>query len=90
MTHVIAYSIIDLSHLLDTLGDPQSSGETIDPSHANADEAKRPIPLRDKPMTDKTRRDPVPEKQNISTYYGAGARHPREQSKKLFRSRDFH
>ncbi len=90
VTHVIADRIDDLSHLLDTLGDPQSAGDTIDPSHANADEAKRPIPLRDKPMTDKSGRDSVPEKQNISTYYGAGARHPREQAKKLFHSRDFH
>ncbi len=90
VTHVIANRIDDLSHLLDTLGDPKGAGDIIDPSHANADEAKRPIPLRDKPMTDKSGRDPVPEKGDISIYYGAGARHPREQAKKLFHSRDFH
>jgi len=50
-------------------------------------------PISDKPMTDKTPREAVPNKpkpQNISAYYGAGARHPREQAKKLFYSRDFH
>ena len=44
-------------------------------------------------MTDKTPRAAVPSKakrQDISAYYGAGARHPREQAKKLFYSRDFH
>jgi hypothetical protein len=27
---------------------------------------------------------------DISSYYGGGAGHPREQAKKLFQSRDFH
>ncbi len=93
VTHVIANRIDDLSYLLDTLGDTESAGGNIDPTHATADEGKRPIQLNDKPMTDKTPRDAVPNKpkrQDISAYYGAGARHPREQSKKLFYSRDFH
>jgi len=93
VTHVIANRIDDLSYLLDTLGDTESAGGNIDPTHSSADEAKRPIPLSEKPMTDKTPRDAVsqrPKRQDISAYYGAGSRHPREQVKKLFYSRDFH
>ncbi len=93
VTHVIASRIDDLSYLLDTLGDPHSAGAYIDPAYSNADEAKRPIPLRDKPMTDKEPRKAVPDpkgRKDISSYYGAGARHPRDQAKKLFYSRDFH
>lgn len=93
VTHVIANRIEDISYLLDSLGDTDSSGGNIDPTYSSADEAKRPIPLSEKPMTDKTPRQPVPAKekrQDISAYYGAGARHPREQAKKLFYSRDFH
>lgn len=96
VTHVIASKIEDYSYLLDTLGDTDSTGVQIEPTRDNADEARNPIPLKDKPMTDKTPRDAlpqktVPEKRNISAYYNAGgARHPREQAKKLFPSRDFH
>ena len=93
VTHVIANRIDDLSYLLDTLGDFKSVGAHIDPTYSSADEAKRPIPLSDKAMTDKTPREAVPTKpkrQDISVYYGAGARHPREQARKLFHSRDFH
>ena len=93
VTHVIANRIDDLSYLLDSLGDTDSSGGNIDPTYLSADEAKRPIPLSDKPMTDKTPREAIPvepKRQDISAYYGAGARHPREQAKKLFYSRDFH
>ena len=94
VTHVVANDIEDMSYLLDTLGDPAAHGDIIDPTRDNPDEAKNPIPLRDRPMTDKTARPavPHPQKQNISTYYSSsgGARHPREQAKKLFPSRDFH
>ena len=97
VTHVIASTIEDCSHLLDTLGDTQGAGDIIDPTRDNADEAKRPVPLRDKPMTDKTSRPALPDRdkpareKNISAYYNAGgAHHPREQAKKLFPSRDFH
>ena len=94
VTHVIASRAGDLSYLLDTLGDSEAAGEIIEPTRDNPDEAKNPIPLKDKPMTDKSARDAIPKKQprNISTYYSAsgGARHPREQAKKLFPSRDFH
>lgn len=94
VTHVVANEIEDMSYLLDTLGDPDTHGETIDPTRDNPDEAKNPIPLKDKPMTDKSARPAIPqrEKRNISTYYSAsaGGRHPREQARKLFPSRDFH
>jgi len=96
VTHVIANKIEDMSYLLDTLADPDIYGETIEPTRNNADEAKNPIPLSDKAMTDKSPRDalptrPKPEPGTISKYYNAsGARHPREQARKLFPSRDFH
>lgn len=96
VTHVIASKIEDHSYLLDTLGDTGSVGIQIEPTRDNADEARNPIPLKDKPMTDKTAREalpkkPIHEQKTISAYYnGGGARHPREQAKKLFPSRDFH
>jgi len=94
VTHVIANEVIDLSYLLDTLGDAETYAGTIDPTRDNADEAKRPIPLKDKPMTDNSPRPALPNKKrrDISSFYAGsgGARHPREQAKKLFPSRDFH
>ncbi len=96
VTHLIAHKIEDMSWRLDTLADPDVYGDTIEPTRFNADEAKNPIPLSDKVMTDKSPRDSVPTKQkpppgDITKYYAAsGARHPREQAKKLFPSRDFH
>ena len=93
VTHVIANRIDDLSYLLDTLGDSEAAGDIIDPARDNSDEARNPVPLKDKPMTDKSPRQAVPKQKprNISAYYASGgARHPREQAKKLFPSRDFH
>jgi len=93
VTHVIANQIEDLSQLLDILGDPQAFGQSIEPTRDNPDEARNPIPLKEKPMTDKAKRDPIPKKrpQTVSAYYASGGtRHPREQAKKLFPSRDFH
>jgi len=102
VTHVIANQITDLSYLLDTLGDALSTGDNINPSIDNADEAKRPIPAKEAkrsgfkspgnrlaPAKD---RPIVPKRRNISGYYnaGGGARHPRQQANKLFPSRDFH
>lgn len=94
VTHVIASKIEDCSHMLDELGDTSAADE-IDPLRDNADEAKRPVPAREKPGEKRTRlpssSQPANEPRNISTYYNAGgARHPREQAKKLFPSRDFH
>ena len=105
VTHVIANQIIDLSHLLDTLGDTGSTGDNIDPTYNNADEARRPVPAKEASRIAKQNgrrapgnrlspakdRAPLP-KRNISGYYnaGGGARHPRQQANKLFPSRDFH
>lgn len=101
VTHVVANQITDMSYLLDTLGDAESAGKHINPSHDNADEARRPVPAKEarragktslgnnlSPAKDKT----IPPKRNISGYYagGGGARHPRQQANKLFPSRDFH
>ncbi len=95
VTHVIATHIDDLSYLLDTLGDPISACDQIEPTHDNADEAKRPNPeTRTGPKSQP--RAPVSEEITIElqraqySRYGVGGRHPREQAKKLFYSRDFH
>ena len=98
VSHVIANRITDLSYLLDTLGDAGAAGENINPSHDNADEARRPVPAKEAQRTGQTtagnRLSPAkdrPPKRNISGYYaGGGARHPRQQANKLFPSRDFH
>ena len=99
VTHVISNTVEDLSYLLDTLGDPESFGETIDPTLDSADEAKRPVPVKRPPLPPGMRRPhPGPvesgtaEPGTVTKYYAAsgGARHPREQAKKLFPSRDFH
>lgn len=95
VTHVIARQITDLSSLLDTLADAAAAGDRIDPSRDNADEARRPGPSGTygprrpdrKPLSE----DITAELQRARVLrYGAGARHPREQAKKLFYSRDFH
>jgi error-prone DNA polymerase len=102
VTHVIANQINDLSYLLDTLGDTRSAGGNINPTHDNADEAKRPIPAKEAKRAGKkspgnrlspAKDRPILLKRNISGYYnssGGGARHPRQQANKLFPSRDFH
>lgn len=77
VTHIIASQIDDRSDLLDQLGDTQAAGALIDPSIDNADEAKRPVPEVRAPSRHAQRPLPAP------------AQHPREQAKRLFRSRDF-
>ena len=96
ITHVIAASIEDYSFLLDTLGDTVSAGGAIDPSQDSMDEAKRPI-HENRIRPKKINRPPSPQdditralQQARQAAHGAGARHPREQAKKLFYSRDFH
>ena len=95
--HVVANQITDLSYLLDTLGDANSAGGNINPTHDNADEARRPVPAKEsvragerKPTNPLARSKG--ERRSISGYYnsGGGARHPRQQANKLFPSRDFH
>jgi error-prone DNA polymerase len=93
VTHVIASQIEDYSYLLDSLGDPKSAGGTIDPSQDSMDEAKRPVQeSRTGPRkpTNETSDITHALQQARNAAYGSGARHPREQAKKLFYSRDFH
>lgn len=95
VTHVIATHITDYSWLLDSLGQADFAGETIDPSRDNADEAKRPVPeLRSGPKSEKRRKHSDAMTASLQEAHRAriraGARHPREQAKKLFYSRDFH
>ena len=95
VTHIIASRIEDLSSYLDTLGDAEATGWTIDPAHDNADDVKRPAPAGEygprrperKPLSEEITAELQRARQ---VRYGAGARHPREQAKKLFYSRDFH
>jgi len=95
VTHVIATHIEDKSWLLDTLGDPDHAGGEIEPTRDNADDVKHPIPLREgdprttpRPLAGRSISEEQQKAQMIR--YGVGARHPREQAKKLFYSRDFH
>ncbi len=73
VTHLIAWHIEDLSHLLDQLGESTDREGAINASNGRADETKRPVLNRKPPSPHRSR-----------------ARHPREQAKVLFPSRDFH
>ena len=91
VAHVISSRIDDRSVLLDSLGDPLRIGAGIDPANPDAGDVRRPAPARggEKGQT------PAQEAVALALQRGtagsaAGARHPREQAKKLFRSRDFH
>ncbi len=95
VTHIIAAYIEDYSFLLDGLGDPNIAGGTIDPSQDSMDEAKRPVHenrIGPRPTKAVTPAEEITQalQQARHAAYGAGARHPREQAKKLFYSRDFH
>lgn len=85
VTHIISNRIEDFSYLLNELGDIESFKDGIVTVYGKADEAKNPIPVKEGAATDKKR--PT---LNPRITYGVGARHPREQAKKLFYSRDFH
>ncbi|MEO1242509.1 MAG: error-prone DNA polymerase [Pseudomonadota bacterium] len=95
VTHIIATRIDDLSYMLDALGDPTFAGGQVEHARDNADEAKRPVhEYAGGPKSKK--RAPVGETITAELQRAqiarrtAGARHPREQAKKLFYSRDFH
>ena len=95
VTHVIATHISDCSGLLDELGNPLGEGAGIDPSHDNADEARRPMPDgRTGPLNKRQRTLSDALTAELQQAHRArivsGLRHPREQAKKLFYSRDFH
>ncbi|MEO1966301.1 error-prone DNA polymerase [Hyphomonas sp.] len=94
VTHVVSAHIEDLSCLLDTLGDAQSAGVQTDPTYDNADKAKRSIPACEDGSACQGRKplsvEITAELQRAQQLRCVGGRHPREQAKKLFYSRDFH
>jgi len=73
--HLIAETVEDLSPQLAILGD--LGVRAIDPTEGRGDEARRPVAMRELPA-----HHPLRAPRN--------ARHPREQAKVLFPSRDFH
>ncbi|HUF57801.1 MAG TPA: OB-fold nucleic acid binding domain-containing protein [Thermohalobaculum sp.] len=89
VTHLIAGKIESLGHLLDRLGLPE------DP---RSDEARRPVGGSRSPVDagsssrpDHSAGAPAgPMKTALAPRRRSGARHPRDQAKQLFPSRDFH
>jgi error-prone DNA polymerase len=77
--HLIAEDVQDLSAELALLADP--GPVAIDPTGGRGDEARRPVVGRELPAHHPLR---------AQLAAPASARHPREQAKKLFPSRDFH
>ncbi len=75
VTHVIADRLEDLSPLLDGLSD----GEAFRHAHDHADEVKRDLPVTPEERLKRRPPPPIPR-----------PKHPREQAKVLFPSRDFH
>ena len=75
--HLIADEVEDLSPTLGILGD--LAVEAIDPTEGRGDEARRPVAMRELPPNHPLRARTL-----------RGMRHPREQAKILFPSRDFH
>ena len=75
MVHLIAEKVEDCSARLSEL-----SSTEFDNATAYADEVKRPV----------MRQPKGPGAGSAGVKASAGARHPREQAKKLFPSRDFH
>ena len=75
--HLIADAVEDLSPTLGILGD--LAVEAIDPTEGRGDEARRPVTMRELPPNHPLRARTL-----------RGIRHPREQAKILFPSRDFH
>lgn len=95
ITHIISTKIEDCSHLLDYLGNTDASDGFIDPTWNSADEVKRPAAVGSEhgPTGKKSdqRQGNKRLARNPATKRAiSGARHPREQAKKLFPSRDFH
>ena len=91
VAHVISSRIEDLSILLDSLGDSRRNGAGMDPAHPGADDVTRRVAVRGGGQAQTPAQEPVAlALQRRSARSAAAARHPREQAKKLFRSRDFH
>lgn len=92
--HVISSRIEDYSYLLNGLASADT-GEVVDPTVDNADEVKRSGgDRRTGPIDFENRESPDTITQQLQDAHrhriASGARHPREQAKKLFNSRDFH
>ena len=75
--HLIAETVEDLSPMLGMLGD--LGAEAIDPTEGRGDEVRRPVALRE-----------LPAGHPLRARSQRGMRHPRDQAKALFPSRDFH
>ncbi|MEZ5750909.1 MAG: error-prone DNA polymerase [Paracoccaceae bacterium] len=75
--HLIAEEVEDLSPQLALLG--ELGVEAIDPTGGRGDEARRPVAMKELPEGHPLRAKPT-----------RTVRHPREQAKVLFPSRDFH
>jgi len=94
--HIISTCIEDCSHLLDHLGDVQSADGRIDPTWNGADEVKRPAAVGSEYGPNGKKREEAEGNKRLARNNPktnraiSGARHPREQAKKLFPSRDFH
>ena len=73
--HLIAETVEDFSHSLSLLA--EAGSRAIDPTEGRGDEARRPVPTREL-LPHHPARAP------------RGARHPCDQAKLLFPSRDFH
>ena len=87
VVHIISWRLDDMSHLLDGLGEISADGRTLDVTTGqNADEARRPIATRPAGPQSKPRDHPPA----IAAKPVPRPRHPREQAKVLFPSRDFH
>ena len=82
--HVIAETIEDLSPRLMTLGRPVM----IEANDGRADDTRRPVGGSVRGPRDNHGHAAAPPEAPASS--GGGARHPREQAKRLFPSRDFH
>ncbi len=97
--HIIANRIEDRSRLLDTLSDIDIIKGRIDPTWMGADEVKRPVPLEKywernpestpraytRSASEANAGKSMPHKSPASR-----PRHPRDQARTLFPSRDFH
>jgi error-prone DNA polymerase len=76
VTHLIAATVEDLSGDLSRLG--EMGLQAIDPTEGRGDEVRRPVQGRELPAHHPLRHPP------------RAARHPRDQARVLFPSRDFH
>ncbi len=77
--HIVSWKIEDCSYMLDELGRAGAAGRTLEQEVGRSDEAKHPVSRVDHGPASKRQPSHIPR-----------PRHPREQAKVLFPSRDFH